>query len=171
MDRNEDIDVQKSPGGPGAVRAQPPEETVVPELGPVKQVAGGIPAVAEALRHVVGEAGLIRGARLMLELNQFDGYDCPGCAWPDPDRHRSIAEFCENGAKAMAEEGTTARVDPAFFAEYSVADLSKESDYWLGKRGRLTHPMILRAGATHYAPISWEEAFARIAVELRDLQT
>src|SRR5262249_1032860 len=132
------------------VRPQPPEETVKPEIGPVQKVAGGVPAVVHAMRHVVGEAGPLRGARLPAPLKQFEGFDCPGCAWPDPDGHRSIAEFCENGAKAIAEEGTTERVGPEFFAAHTVAELSRQSDYWLGKQGRLTEPMFLAAGADRY---------------------
>ena len=108
-------------------------------------------------------------ARLLRALNQFDGYDCPGCAWPDPDGDRSVFEFCENGAKAIAEEGTPLRVGPEFFARYSVAELSAQSDLWLGKQGRLTHPMVLKPGATHYAPLRWDEAFARVAQELQKL--
>ena len=152
-----------------AVRAQPPDELALPRLGKVQTVAGGIPSVVHALRHVVAEAGLVRGSRLLRRLNQFDGFDCPGCAWPDPEPHRSLAEFCENGAKAIAEEGTTERVGPDFFAARSVAELSQESDHRLGKAGRLTHPMILRAGATHYTPIGWDDAFARIAAEIAAL--
>src|SRR5215831_20033637 len=148
------------------VEAQPPDRLVTPALGKVQTVAGGAPAVVHALRHVVGEAGLVRGARLLGRMNQFDGFDCPGCAWPDPDRDRSFAEFCENGAKAIAEEGTTERVGPEFFAAHSVADLSRQSDHWLGKQGRLTHPMFLEAGAQHYRPISWPEVWSRIADEL-----
>jgi molybdopterin-dependent oxidoreductase alpha subunit len=169
MDEAGHSEASAAPEAERAVSAQPPEERTRPRLGEVKKVAGGIPAVVHALRHVIGEAGLIRGSRLMLRLNQTDGYDCPGCAWPDPDRDRSIAEFCENGAKAIAEEGTTARVGPDFFAEWSVEDLSRQSDHWLGKRGRLTHPMVLRAGASHYTPISWADAFATIASELNAL--
>ncbi len=107
----------------------------------------------------------------MLQLNQFDGYDCPGCAWPDPDAERAVAEFCENGAKAVAEEGTKERVGPEFFARHSVAELSERSDFWLGKQGRLTHPMILKKGATHYQPISWDEAFAMLGRELNALSS
>ncbi len=136
------------------VHTQPPENEPPPRVGAVKKVAGGVPAVTHALAHVFGEAGIVRGTRLMLHLNKYDGFDCPGCAWPDPDRHRSIAEFCENGAKAIAEEGTTERVGPEFFAQWTVAELSKQTDHWLGKRGRLTHPMVLRAGADRYEPIS-----------------
>ncbi|MCL4155995.1 UNVERIFIED_CONTAM: hypothetical protein GTU68_014816, partial [Idotea baltica] len=105
-------------------------------------------------------------------MNQMTGFDCPGCAWPDPDDKRSLlAEYCENGAKAFAEEATTKRVDPDFFARYSVKELSQGTDLWIGKQGRLTHPMILKPGNTHYEPISWDDAFSLIGKELKGLQS
>ncbi|WP_181791040.1 FdhF/YdeP family oxidoreductase [Myxococcus llanfairpwllgwyngyllgogerychwyrndrobwllllantysiliogogogochensis] len=149
---------------------QPPEEPRAPLVGPLSGVAGGIPAVISTMKHAWGEMGVVRGTRLLLKVNQKDGFDCPGCAWPDPG-HRSVAEFCENGAKAVAEEGTTERVTPDFFRQWSVAELCAQSDFWLGKQGRLTHPMVLREGATHYTPISWEDAFALVAEELQALET
>src|SRR6267378_2784907 len=150
-------------------RAQPPEGPVPLQREAPARTAGGLPAVVSSIRHAFGEAGTIRGTRLLLALNQFDGFDCPGCAWPEPDGHRSTFEFCENGAKAVAEEGTAARIDPDFFARHSVAELSRQSDHWLGKQGRLTVPMALRPGATHYEPISWDEAFALVAREVNAL--
>jgi molybdopterin-dependent oxidoreductase alpha subunit len=111
--------------------------------------------------------GVVRGMKMLLQVNQTEGFDCPGCAWPDPDDHRSVVEFCENGAKAISEEATTKRVGPEFFAKYSVAELSKHTDYWLGKQGRLTHPMVLRKGKSHYEPIPWDDAFALIAAHLK----
>ncbi|XXF75248.1 FdhF/YdeP family oxidoreductase [Myxococcaceae bacterium GXIMD 01537] len=153
---------------PVSPSAQPPEEAAPPHLGPIATVAGGVPAVASSLKHAWGEAGPVRGTRLLMKVNQQDGFDCPGCAWPDP-AHRSVAEFCENGAKAVAEEGTSARVTPEFFRQHGVAELSQQSDLWLGKAGRLTHPMVLREGATHYEPLSWDEAFALVAGELNAL--
>ncbi|KFE69466.1 FdhF/YdeP family oxidoreductase [Hyalangium minutum] len=149
--------------------AQPPIEPKPPAVGPVQEVAGGVPAVMSSLQHAWGEMGAIRGTQLLLKLNQQDGFDCPGCAWPDPDTHRSVAEFCENGAKAVAEEGTLARITPEFFRQHSVSELAAQSDLWLGKQGRLTHPMVLREGGTHYEPISWEAAFALVAEELNAL--
>src|SRR6266404_5519583 len=150
-------------------RAQPPEGPVPLQREAPARTAGGLPAVVSSIRHAFGQAGAIRGTRLLLALNQFDGFDCPGCAWPEPDGHRSTFEFCENGAKAVAEEGTAARIDPDFFARHSVAELSRQSDHWLGKQGRLTVPMALRSEATHYEPISWDEAFALVARELNAL--
>jgi molybdopterin-dependent oxidoreductase alpha subunit len=152
-----------------SVRAQPPEEFTGGEFGEAKRIAGGLPAVWEATKHTAREMGLIRGTRTLLRLNQKDGFDCPGCAWPDPDGERSHAEFCENGAKAVAEEATVRRVTPEFFREWSVADLSQKSDYWLGKQGRITQPVILRRGATHYEPVEWDEAFKFLADELNAL--
>lgn len=113
--------------------------------------------------------GAVRGVRALLRLNQQTGFDCPGCAWPEPDADRSHAEFCENGAKHVADEATTKRVTPEFFRKWSVADLAAQSDHWLGKQGRIIHPMVLRRGATHYEQISWEDAFALIAGELNSL--
>nr|WP_275902298.1 FdhF/YdeP family oxidoreductase [Myxococcus vastator] len=139
-------------------------------MGPVATVAGGIPAIISGLRHVYSEVDVVRGTKLLLKVNQKEGFDCPGCAWPDPG-HRSMAEFCENGAKAVAEEAMSARVTPEFFRQWSVADLSLQTDHWLGKQGRLTHPMVLREGATHYEPLSWDEAFALVAEELNALDT
>lgn len=132
--------------------------------------AAGLEAVAVALRHAQEQMGVVRSFRALRRLNQPDGFDCPGCAWPEPG-HTHIAEFCENGAKAVAEEATRKRVDPAFFARRSVAELADWTDYQLGRSGRLTHPMVLHDGASHYAPISWEEAYALIAEELNALAT
>ena len=134
-----------------------------------KEWAGGIPAVASSLNHILREAGPFRGTRGLLEMNQAGGFDCPSCAWPDPDQGRSIAEFCENGAKALASEATLKHADARFFAEYSVAELAAESDLWHDRQGRITEPMVLLDGATHYAPISWEAAFRMIAKHLKSL--
>ena len=156
---------------PRGVQAQPPETAVPLRTRAPAVSAGGVPAVLSSLKHALGEAGLVKGARLLKQLNQFEGYDCPGCAWPDPDGQRSAFEFCENGAKAIAEEGTKERVTPEFFARYSLKELSEQSDLWLGKQGRLTHPMLLRPGATHYEPLSWDAAFQLLARELNALKT
>src|SRR6266849_9482427 len=131
--------------------AQPPEESTPVRITPISRVAGGVPAVVEAIKHAWGEMGPVRGTRTLLKLNQTGGFDCPGCAWPEPDRERSHAEFCENGAKHVADEATTKRITAGFFREWSVADLADKSDYWLGKQGRITEPMILRRHAGHIA--------------------
>ena len=112
--------------------------------------------------------GVARSIQTLLAVNQKDGFDCPGCAWPEEDK-RHIAEFCENGAKAVAEEATIRRVTPEFFAEHSIDELRGHDDWWLGQQGRLTHPMILDEGATHYRPISWDDALREVADALRGL--
>ncbi|ELB89158.1 formate dehydrogenase subunit alpha [Rhodococcus wratislaviensis IFP 2016] len=112
---------------------------------------------------------VVRTARTLMKLNQREGFDCPGCAWPETPGHRKHAEFCENGAKAVAEEATTRTVTPEFFAAHSVSDLLGRTEFWLGQQGRLTHPMVLLPGASHYEPIGWDAAFAMIAGELRAL--
>ncbi|SEC35890.1 formate dehydrogenase major subunit [Nocardioides exalbidus] len=151
----------------------------VPEIDPVEDdpkvdgsahAAAGVTAVAVAMRRAVGQMGPVRTAQTLLRLNQVDGFDCQGCAWPDPDAgHRHAAEFCENGAKAVAEEATKELLDRDFFARHSIADLADRSEYWLGKQGRITEPMVLRPGATHYEPISWDDAFATVARHLNAL--
>ena len=133
------------------------------------KAAGGLPAIIATLKTLSSETGLVRGARTLLAVNQQGGVDCPGCAWPEPDRERSHFEFCENGAKHIADEATTKRVTPEFFQQWSVADLARQSDQWLGAQGRITHPMLLRRGATHYEPISWDNAFELLAGELNSL--
>jgi len=150
-------------------RAQPPEETDLIQIKPISKSAGGVPAIVSAVKSAWNEMGPVRGLRTLLKLNQQGGFDCPGCAWPEPDEARSHAEFCENGAKHVADEATTKRVTPEFFKQWSVADLSHKSDFWLGKQGRITQPMLLRAEATHYEPIHWTEAFDLIGQELNSL--
>jgi len=149
--------------------AQPPEESAPIQIKPISRVAGGIPAVVQAMKSAWGAIGPLRGTRTLLKLNQVGGFDCPGCAWPEPDEERAHAEFCENGAKHVADEATSKRITPEFFAQWSVADLSRQSDQWLGQQGRLTQPMVLQHGDTHYQPIDWDDAFELIAGELNSL--
>ena len=142
------------------------------EVGSPKDAAAGLTAVAVSMKRTVGAMGPIRAARGLLGLNQVDGFDCPGCAWPDPDpAHRHTAEFCENGAKAVAEESTTRTVPPSFFREHSLAELEGHTDYWLGQQGRIVHPMVRRRDASHYEPISWDEAFRLVGDTLRSLRS
>jgi len=140
------------------------------KLGPPMNRAAGIPAVYHSLRHVFGEVGVLRGLQALSQLNQKGGFDCPSCAWPDPDDERSgIAEYCENGAKAVADEATLKKIGADFFAQHSVAELSALSDYELGKKGRISEPLYLPPGGSHYQPISWDLAFSKIAETLRSL--
>ncbi len=133
------------------------------------KAAGGLPSIIATVKAVSDEMGLVRGARTMLKINQVGGVDCPGCAWPEPDQKRSHFEFCENGAKHVADEATTKRVTPEFFQKWSVAELAEQSDQWLNAQGRLTHPMLLNRGASHYEPVSWDDAFELLATELNSL--
>ena len=134
--------------------------------------AAGITGVGVAVRHVFREMDPLRGVKALFKLNQKGGFDCPSCAWPDPDDERSpLGEYCENGAKAVAEEATTKRLTADFFAKNSVADLSQLNDYEIGKKGRIAEPMYLAEGGTHYQPISWDNAFAKIANHLNKLNS
>ncbi|MGW5273473.1 FdhF/YdeP family oxidoreductase [Streptomyces sp. NPDC004044] len=141
-----------------------------PHVEPAQHSAAGIPAVAHSLRIAQQQMGIRRTARTLLKVNQKDGFDCPGCAWPEGDK-RHTAEFCENGAKAVAEEATLRRVTPDFFAAHPVADLAGRSGYWLGQQGRITQPMYLPEGADRYEAVTWEHAFDIIAEELRALDS
>ncbi len=137
-------------------------------VGAPKVVAGGVPAVISTARHALGQMGVARSIRTLAKVNQVGGFDCPGCAWPEP-ADRAHIEFCENGAKAVAEEATKRRVGREFFASHSVAELGAMREHDLGKAGRITEPMWLAPGASHYAPISWEDAFRSIGEKLRAL--
>jgi molybdopterin-dependent oxidoreductase alpha subunit len=137
------------------------------KLKKAKESAAGMSAVISSVKHIASEVGLGRGAKVLLNLNQKGGIDCPGCAWPDPDDDRSrLGEYCENGAKAIAEEATKKKLTAKFFAQNSVSSLSKLSDFEIGKSGRLAQPMYLAEGASHYTEISWDEAFTKIAAHL-----
>ncbi|MGB6183048.1 MAG: FdhF/YdeP family oxidoreductase, partial [Rhodococcus sp. (in: high G+C Gram-positive bacteria)] len=135
-----------------------------------KTHAAGPTAVAVSLYRALDRMGPVRTARTLLDLNQAEGFDCMSCAWPDPDPgHRHAAEFCENGAKAVAEEADKRRATPDFFARHSIAELDAHSEHWLGQQGRITHPMVKRAGGTHYEAIGWDEAFDLIGKQLTSL--
>ncbi|WP_439130976.1 FdhF/YdeP family oxidoreductase [Polaribacter sp.] len=151
--------------------AQPPEQLTGIQLKEVPKTSVGPKAIVSALGHIKNEVGIIKGIGLLKNLNQKYGFDCPGCAWPDPHEKRAfLAEYCENGAKAVAEEATKNKVSPLFFATHSVNDLSKLSDYEIGKKGRITHPMYLPEGAEYYKEISWDNAFQIIADQLNALK-
>ena len=151
--------------------AQSPEEFTGLRLTEVDEVAGGVPAVVSTMKYAFGEMGVGRSLRTLARVNQPGGFDCPGCAWPEPDRERPHIEFCENGAKHVADEATTKRVTPDFFRAWSVPALAAQSDLWLNQQGRLTHPMLRREGSDHYEPVSWDAAFKLIADELNALAT
>lgn len=161
--KNKDHDIQG---------AENPEDFTGLKLTKPGEVAAGIAAVVSSGKHILNEMGPVRGWQALLHLNQKDGYDCPGCAWPDPDDERSrIAEYCENGAKAIAEEATTKKIGADFFAANSVADLAALTDFEIGKKGRIAEPVYLAKGATHYKSISWNNAFKLIGDHLNNLSS
>jgi len=153
---------------PKPERCESIELAVSPAAPVYTKPTAGLPAVINSLVYTAETAGLIRGTRALLKVNQVDGFDCPGCAWPEPG-HRAVAEFCENGARAVAHEADRRRVDAAFFRAHSLEELRTRSGYWLEQQGRLVEPMIKRAGATHYEPISYAEAFSLVGDTLREL--
>lgn len=151
----------------------PPSEVPIelnpPDLRQPPKSAGGVSAITSTLRHTLHEMKTGDVIRSLLKVNKPDGFDCPGCAWPDPDDRRSMVEFCENGAKAIAEEATRTRLELGYFKQNSISAISKLSDFELGHLGRLTHPMIKRQGSDHYESVSWQSAFDFIAQELNSL--
>ena len=147
-----------------------PNTSVDQRTKPYKKAAGGLGAVTSVMKEAGKHTGMLRGMQLLARINQPDGFDCPGCAWPDPPAgERTPFEFCENGAKAAMAEGTKKRVGPDFFAKHSIEAWIERTDHWLEAQGRLTHPLIKTKGATHYKPLSWSDAFARIGGVLNDL--
>lgn len=152
--------------------AEPPYKLQDLKLKPPKAWAAGVPAVIHSLDQLVLNASVLRGGRALFSMNQFDGFDCPSCAWPDPDDERSrLGEYCENGAKALAEEATSKKIGAEFFRENSVYDLAKLTDFEISQLGRLAEPMYLPKGETHYQPISWDDAFKKIAEKLNALDS
>ena len=133
--------------------------------------AAGLKGVQVAIRHALSEMGFERSIKTLSHLNQVEGIDCPGCAWPDPEKRSKLGEFCENGVKAIAEEATSKRANRAFFEKYSVEEISQWTDFQIGKSGRLEEPMVLYPDKIHYQPISWEQAFKLIAEELKEINS
>jgi molybdopterin-dependent oxidoreductase alpha subunit len=150
-----------------APRADPVEE---PRVTPPEDYAAGWPAVGVTFKRSWDEMGMRVTAKTLLKLNQKKGIDCPGCAWPDPN-HRKTVEFCENGAKHVAAEATLRRVGRDFFRKHPISELSERSDWWLEEQGRLTEPMVKRAGSDYYEPISWSGAVGVVADQLNALDS
>ncbi|GBE67515.1 putative oxidoreductase [Mycobacterium sp. MFM001] len=146
------------------------DEHAVVAAGP-KREAAGVKAVLVSLQRGLASMGALRTAAALARVNQRHGFDCPGCAWPEEHGGRKLAEFCENGAKAVAEEATKRVVTADFFARHSIADLQARPEHWLSQQGRLAEPMVLRPGDTHYRPIAWDDAYRLIADELRGLDS
>ena len=152
--------------------AQPPETDDNLEIEPPKDKAAGFFSIRSTFSHMHRQGHTIPSAmRILARMNQKDGFDCPGCAWPDPDDRAALTEFCENGAKAAAWETTTRRLDWEFFQRYSIDELARKSDYWLGQQGRLTVPLMLRPGSRFYEPIDYDEALQRVASALNALDS
>lgn len=157
---------------PNEANPENPYKTIDLNLTKVKDYAAGIPALKASLNDLIEEKTLLRGGKALFKMNQMGGFDCPSCAWPDPDDERSpLGEYCENGVKALAEEATSKKITADFFKNHSVYELSQLSDYEIGKKGRLTEPMYLPKNGTHYQPISWENAFQKIAQKLNELDS
>lgn len=167
---NQQLDGNPQMAGDRQDSSENPDTLTGLRTGDPKKSAAGLPAVLSSFKHVFSEAGVVRGLKALSHLNQKGGFDCPSCAWPDPDDERSgIAEYCENGAKAVAEEATTKKLDARFFADHSIVSLAALTDHEIGKKGRVAQPVYLPKGATHYQPISWDAAFGRIAAALNSL--
>ena len=132
-----------------------------------KSIAAGIPAATSSMLHGIKKMGAIKTVKTLTTVNQPDGFDCPGCAWPDP-KHATTFEFCENGAKAVADENMKGGVNPNFFSKYTVQELSQKSDYWLNNQGRITEPMVLHKGSNKYQTISWGDAINLVAENIKD---
>ncbi|HKT65723.1 MAG TPA: FdhF/YdeP family oxidoreductase [Burkholderia sp.] len=137
-------------------------------VGPPRRSAAGLPSLTETIPLALSRMGPGRAAATLANMNQKDGFDCMSCAWPDPD-HRKVAEFCENGAKAVTWEATTKRVTPEFFAANTVSSLLRMSDYELENMGRLTHPLVYERATDTFRAVEWDDAFARIGEVLRAL--
>lgn len=135
---------------------------------PYDKPAGGWPAVTTGLKHMLRQKATLATTRALLRVNQPDGFDCPGCAWPEPD-DPSATEFCENGMKAVAWEATSKTVGLDFFAKHPVAQLREKTGHWLEGQGRLTHPMRYDRDTDRYVAVSWGDAFAMIGQHLRQL--
>ena len=149
------------------VSATTPMDTNALKIKKIKSVAAGIPAATSSLFHGIKKMGAIKTVKTLTTVNQPDGFDCPGCAWPDP-KHSSTFEFCENGAKAVADEAMKGGVNPKFFAKYTVQELSQKSDFWLNNQGRITHPMVLKKGSNTYTPIDWQDAIQLVSDNIHD---
>src|SRR4051794_16673771 len=173
--RHEQPDVGTAAARPnelaGVVHAAPPLPDGPARVGHAPRAAAGLGAIVQTVKTGVTQMGARRTTSLYLQVNKKDGFDCQSCAWLNPDGERHIAEFCENGAKAIAAEATRSRVDAEFFARHTISALAGQSDRWLNEQGRLTEPMVRRAGSDRYEPISWPDAFGLVADELGRLDS
>ena len=139
-------------------------------IGEKATKAAGLKAVFSTGKHIFSRMNVKRGLNILGKVNQKEGFDCSGCAWPDPEE-RSFADFCENGAKALSLEGTDKKINPAFFKKWSVEELSLKSDFWLTELGRLTRPMYLAKGSSYYEEVSWSKAFDLVSKKINSLES
>lgn len=140
-------------------------------IGKPANAAAGKEAVYVAMKSLLKRVKPFKAFQVLKGLNQKNGVDCPGCAWPDPSHRSNLGEFCENGVKAIAEETMDKNANEVFFSKYTISELKDKSDYWLGQQGRLTRPMVVRAGENQYTPIEWGEAFSLVAEKLKALSS
>ncbi|MGH7884087.1 MAG: FdhF/YdeP family oxidoreductase, partial [Thermodesulfobacteriota bacterium] len=147
-----------------------PRESHNPRIKAPEKTAGGIPAILSTLKNSYNKMGVVRSFKAFLRVNQKEGFVCQSCAWPNPDERKAV-EFCENGAKAVADEAAKKLITKEFFRKWTVSELSQQSDHWLGKQGRLSQPMVLREGKSNYEAIEWDDAFRLIADELNSLKS
>jgi molybdopterin-dependent oxidoreductase alpha subunit len=146
------------------------ERREVPGIRPYDAPAGGWGALRATAQAVRTQMENVEAPITLLRTNQPDGFDCPGCAWPDKE-HKSTFQFCENGAKAVTWEATTKRVGPEFFASNTVSSLLQRSDFELEDLGRLTHPLVYDRSTDKFRAVEWDDAFARIGEVLRGLSS
>ncbi|WP_031496527.1 FdhF/YdeP family oxidoreductase [Bryobacter aggregatus] len=154
-----------------AFSPEPPLEPKGPEIEKIPGAATGLGAIVHSLDVSLREMGPARTINAWTHVNQVGGFDCPSCAWADPLGHRHSFEFCENGAKAFADDATRKTIGREFFATHSVEQLATQTDHWLNAQGRLAEPLVLDPNEANYKPISWENAFSLIGQELRDCPT
>ncbi|PYL62645.1 MAG: hypothetical protein DMF25_11780, partial [Verrucomicrobia bacterium] len=157
-----------TPTSPPIVGADRAQENPTPGAQPPVERE---PAKYQTVRFGLREMGPVRSLKTLLSVNQKKGFVCQSCAWPNPDKDRKVAEFCETGAKAVADEATSRQLTEECFRTHSLDDLRSRSDFWLGQQGRLTQPLVKPAGSNHYQPITWGDAFKLIAKELNALPT
>ncbi len=171
-DRNDRTNGERdSPRAEESSWALVPFESAPAKISDRPSAAAGFPGVTQVVKFGVREMGFRRSIALLRDVNQKNGFDCQSCAWPNPSGTRHLAEFCENGAKAIASDATRKQADAAFFARHCLQDLASHSDQWLNDQGRLVEPLVRRAGSDHYEPISWDGAFQVIAQHLNSLES
>ena len=168
------ISAKKDPnkdGIPDSRKSNLENKEIIPKIEIKKPAskAAGLAAIIQTMKFMIREPGLLKGIKGLLKMNQKNGFDCSSCAWPDPSGHRSKNEYCENGAKALASEATRKKITSKLFKNYSLKDLSQQTDHWHELQGRLTEPMFKDVGENHYSPISWDEAYNLITEELQNL--